>query len=781
MIAALRGKHANQLACILLGSTLANILAPLKVLALTSGPTQPEFTSFQPVGTTDMVDKFSGDLTYSLPVLDVPGPQGSSYPLSLSYHSGTSPEEEASWVGYGWTLNPGAIVRGTRGFPDDYNNDEVVYWNQVPENWTATLGYGVGIEAFSLDKDKTKLTIGSLNAQKAVRYNNYTGFGYNIGLGVSLGKGIISLGYQETDGHHSYSAKVNPAAILTTLQRQSTEKQAPVPLAQAYKNKMSSGALSSLVRASSMNLVGGSRGYLDYDELNRSTQVTAYEGKSWNVSLGLEVNPSTLPVGLTNNLFGSYSTQKNVSPGNLSAYGFMYSDQATQKKQRGTSTTPNNNYTGSTISDYYTEKQSTYNKRDVFIGLPFSNADIFSVSGQGMGGVFKLHHEKTGEFGPNRKKSVTDIYNFSAEVSVGPNVGVGLDGGVGKQTLEEASWAELANENLSLFSGRGDGVQENKSEGVYFKFVNDLATDPAQAAISDDAQTANLRWTPSGFVRNLPASLQEAMTNPLAKPRESRSCYVGYHTNGQVSASSKLRYCKRTDIASITYPGKADKIGEFSIVNESGKRFTYGLPLYAANEQNVQYGVQGAGAGAVNSQDGYLIYNGNTSTKVGEKRVTPYASTYLLTETVTPDYIDRTLDGPSSDDFGGYTKFHYSKTSSLSGTPFHWRTPYTGNIYQRNSLSDTGDDMGSVAEGDKEVAYLSGIQTKTHTAVFKMSARQDGYDAFNGESARTNNQLAGSRKLQRLDAIELYANTDIITGTITPKTGVKPVKTVHFS
>src|SRR5688572_13308536 len=90
----------------------SQIALPTLSYALTSGPSQPEFSSFEPVATTNMVDEFTGDFTYNLPILEVPGPHGSSYRLSLSYHSGVTPEEEASWVGYGWTLNPGAINRG---------------------------------------------------------------------------------------------------------------------------------------------------------------------------------------------------------------------------------------------------------------------------------------------------------------------------------------------------------------------------------------------------------------------------------------------------------------------------------------------------------------------------------------------------------------------------------------------------------------------------------------------------------------------------------------------
>ena len=122
---------------------LYQIIFPTISLALTGGPAQPEFSSFEPVATTNMVSEFSGDLTYNLPVLNIPGANGGGYALSLSYHSGTSPEEEASWVGYGWTLNPGAIIRNKRGFADDINGATVTYHNDVPANRTAAIGASV--------------------------------------------------------------------------------------------------------------------------------------------------------------------------------------------------------------------------------------------------------------------------------------------------------------------------------------------------------------------------------------------------------------------------------------------------------------------------------------------------------------------------------------------------------------------------------------------------------------------------------------------------------------
>src|SRR5215831_8575906 len=116
----LQGKFPRKVvATTFLAILLTQTLAPGISYALTSGPTQPEATSFEPIDTTDMVNMQTGDFTYNIPLLEVPGPEG-GYPLSLSYHAGIQPNQDASWVGLGWTLNPGAISRFVNGYPDDW-------------------------------------------------------------------------------------------------------------------------------------------------------------------------------------------------------------------------------------------------------------------------------------------------------------------------------------------------------------------------------------------------------------------------------------------------------------------------------------------------------------------------------------------------------------------------------------------------------------------------------------------------------------------------------------
>ncbi|MBL7853225.1 MAG: hypothetical protein JNL17_02430 [Cyclobacteriaceae bacterium] len=116
-------KVRRALAVLLLFIFIQSVFVPNYVWALTTGPHQPEYISFEEPGATDMVNLLTGDFSYSLPILEVPGPEG-SFSVPLTYNAGIGPDQEASWVGLGWTLNVGAITRQYNGFPDDANGEQ---------------------------------------------------------------------------------------------------------------------------------------------------------------------------------------------------------------------------------------------------------------------------------------------------------------------------------------------------------------------------------------------------------------------------------------------------------------------------------------------------------------------------------------------------------------------------------------------------------------------------------------------------------------------------------
>ncbi len=75
------------------------------VFALSDGPKTPEVSGFSSISPAENVDLFSGDFTYTIPLVEIGG-----YPFNLTYNSNISMEQEASWVGLGWNLSIGTIV-----------------------------------------------------------------------------------------------------------------------------------------------------------------------------------------------------------------------------------------------------------------------------------------------------------------------------------------------------------------------------------------------------------------------------------------------------------------------------------------------------------------------------------------------------------------------------------------------------------------------------------------------------------------------------------------------
>jgi hypothetical protein len=145
---------------------------PSQLFALTSGPSQPEFNAFTPIGTSDMVNLSTGNFNYNIPIMDVGG-----YPLNLAYDAGITMDQEASWVGLGWNLNIGQINRNVRGLPDDFKGDIVKYENNMKKNKTVGM-------TLSINGQFSGSEFGG-NASATLMHNNYEGFSFTPSFGVS--------------------------------------------------------------------------------------------------------------------------------------------------------------------------------------------------------------------------------------------------------------------------------------------------------------------------------------------------------------------------------------------------------------------------------------------------------------------------------------------------------------------------------------------------------------------------------------------------------------------
>jgi len=222
------------------------------------GPGSPEAASFEPVDATDMVNLATGDLSYVMPLLNVPSPEG-GYPMALSYHAGIGLDQEASWVGLGWNINPGAINRSIVGVPDDWKNGlkSKISFDAGGTVTIENLNMGVGItDEISAALNATWVTNKTVGGEKSIDFtynvgvsrsfnttdkkgiNHENSLGFSIGNnGFSVGLGLdgntIGLTHGESGtgisfksesnktsfrGNISFSDRTKPSSSLSTIQ-----------------------------------------------------------------------------------------------------------------------------------------------------------------------------------------------------------------------------------------------------------------------------------------------------------------------------------------------------------------------------------------------------------------------------------------------------------------------------------------------------------------------------------------------------------------------------------
>ncbi len=94
------------------------------------------------------VDKSTGVPNINIPLIDL-NEGGIDLSISVSYHAGgIRVQDEATFVGLGWSLNAGGVITRTmRGLPDDMNNGYIQNSERVP--WSNIIDIELGIPSSS--------------------------------------------------------------------------------------------------------------------------------------------------------------------------------------------------------------------------------------------------------------------------------------------------------------------------------------------------------------------------------------------------------------------------------------------------------------------------------------------------------------------------------------------------------------------------------------------------------------------------------------------------------
>ena len=211
----IKTKPSHRVIALFFVFTFLSTLVPYNQLwANNNGPESPEATAFEPVDATDMVNLLTGDMSYVLPLLNVPSPEG-GYPLALSYHAGIAMDQEASWVGLGWSLNPGAITRSVAGIPDDWK--ETKKYSIINDPGGVSTSYSGGVSV-GWEGSAMNFSLGlyaSYAEQKAFGGENSYGFDLGVKGGIGFGIGNDNLGIGGRVGINGASISTNIGGVGT--------------------------------------------------------------------------------------------------------------------------------------------------------------------------------------------------------------------------------------------------------------------------------------------------------------------------------------------------------------------------------------------------------------------------------------------------------------------------------------------------------------------------------------------------------------------------------------
>jgi hypothetical protein len=724
----LKGKHTRKaIAATLLLIMLTNTVAPTVSYALTSGPTAPETTSFEPIDTTDMINPQTGDFTYNIPLIDVPGPEG-GYPLSLSYHAGIQPNEDASWVGLGWTLNPGAINRNVNGYPDDYSgikNSVRSYWSGGSTN---TFSVGIG------------LTASSISFGLSFSQDTYQGFGigYSLGLGYSLGSGMGGSLEFSVDPHGngaSVGANLNFSKTV-----QATRLGASVGISTNFESLSVNGSLSKGALGISM---GSASGKPSFSFGGASVKADTYNSNAGKISsesggFGITIPIYAVSISLGYNYQRYWSDETSV----VDTYGTLYMGGRDPSSF-------SNTYDSYSLLEYPEKNIVDYPDPAVLQGGTYPAFDNYNVLGQGISGSMRPYLFQGKMAGQNRNDNSG---NLLLQYYAGGATTMNHVNPQFRFVNDFSNSYTQANNDYSSITSLTTTLPPFDANPVYgtngFNTVKQKLGGSNNIEFFTNQQIKNeLTAKNNGFIEP---------SNCLGFDRKVSSSYYSLTFECCGTGQGCVQKCPvRTLIVDNSF---ANQIGGFSITNASGITYHYGLPVYSLSEVSFSEKIDGS------AQNGGYINNSLSRPKA-------YAYTWLLTSITGPDFVDRNSDGKAgNEDWGYWVNFEYGKWTDN----YIWRNPSEG--YHR----DLDNNYQNFSMGKKEIYYLNAIKTRTHTALFEKNVRADGkgeadnvltdYDG-NNRRFTSSGSFDANKTVLKLGKIYLFNNID---GSVSAGAGTIP-------
>jgi hypothetical protein len=800
---------------------------PLRVnKAFIGGPSQPEMASFKSVSADKLVNLFTGDFSYNIPLLDVGG-----YPINIYYNGGISPDQEASWVGLGWNINPGNINRNMRGIPDDFNGKDILIQEQKMKpnkTWGASVGAGVELLGIKLP---VTLEVGAA-------FNNYLGPSLDVGIrgSANLFKASVAVGSEKSvelglAGKLNFGVDINSRAgtsfsgglsLNASVAKNENSISAGIGASTGYNSRSGIKALTITGQASfnqsqtwgkgedavnKVRSIGGS----NYTSITfaKPSYTPILRMPVTNTAWTARVQIGAGSFGLAADIEAEVFRQKSeIAPSDVTQskpmVGYLYYQEAENRPDH--------------VMDFtrYNDREVTPNTK--VISVPQYSYDVFAIQGEGTGGNIRAYRNDLGYVRDNVTTSKDKNVSGGGDVDLPGHFGANFT--VIKTPSTIGEW-----KNGNHLRGITSFSKAKSAFGnVYFR-------NPGEATVSRAGRYDNIGGTK--LVRyELGGSGQSPTIEPVlqffdgdsrpargtgaptsVKLTNGNNTYTASNSRTQIitflnaEEADKIgldRYIKMYDNKDFLNPAtntlkydsikrydgvirKMHHISQINVTESDGKRYVYGVPVYNIKQKDFTFSVDGAGSNnpeLVNIQPSWATTgsplvdeNGNWKGD-GYVQITTtpaYAHSFLLSGILSPDYVDVTNNGITEDDLGTAVKFNYTKIQDGDETVYKWRTPHTdantGN-FNAGNRSEMRDDKALISYGERESWYLSSVESKNMIALFYVKPRVDGKGAASEYGGKSSSGM-----LKALDKIELYSKADLVKNG----TGIaKPIKTVHF-
>lgn len=785
---------------------------------------QGDISGFTVSSTDGMVNKFTGDFNYAIPLMDVEG-----YPISINYNSNVTMNSEASWVGLGWDLSVGAVNREMRGIPDEFNGDQTIdrAYTQKADETTEGVKFGpvARLSVNILPDGDSPTSIGNVSGTLLVGgyKNTYTGKSNTLDFGIQSSVSIgdhLALGAKLGIGYSidSKGGIGRNSTVGLSLSRNVNEQSVNLDFSKSFHSRkglyekgigLNIGNLNIGKVASGISL--GTQTYISYGTQTSVPRIQFNEiGESSSFSNNLTYGQSIVGLPLTaygGIAFTTYNHERKLNDKtiNTPAIGYLHYGKA------------ENVISENVLFDYNKGSNNPFSEQMHNLSFSFLTYDFFYASASGLSSVFRANRTDVGSVknethklkstGKHHTTGVTVVNDPPSITIVGSYQNGNMEGEINSGNWGVSNVVEYIPEPL--------GSQFDKS--CYFKEVGENTPNNRElwnAFGGENVNTLNLLEDDDNLqidltnnLKNMDGSLTslDLSTINTVASKPIMATYFKPITVGELASQNETTFesyplntfweITPKIINRSSSIRKSNHIGKIEIVDAGGSNYEFGIPVYSKQNSEVSFSTEKDyqnmnAVGTINYNGVNGSYDGDNSLENNkglfnfyDKTTVPsYASSFLLTKILSSDYVDVSGNGPTPDDVGSYHKFNYTQFYGEENTDngfYDWRYPMAedkNDAFLNKGLEALSDDnTASYSYGQKEVWYLHSIMGKNLVAEFEISSRVDGHGVTN-----ENGQRNEDKTLQKLVSIKLFNINDRFHQNKKEANAAIPLKTIYF-